>query len=268
MISRLPRPELRPFIARLWASDGERVVRTAERERVVPTGALHLAIRLDDPLVIYDPPDGAARVVGHAVIGGARAAPYIRDVSRPGRSVGAQLRAGAAALLGASGAALAGRHTRLDELWGSAADELRDELLELGDPVRRLDRFEAALLARLPRVRGVHPAVAHALGQLAGASDVATVVEEIGYSHRRFIALFRDAVGLTPKLYGRVQRIQRAIALAGAARGSLAAIAAGAGYSDQAHFTREFRALVGVSPGEYRALAPAGGNHVPLARRR
>ena len=270
MIRRQPRPELLPFVARLWASDAEPAA--GGRELVVPTGAMHVVIRLDEPLRVFDRIDGGApRTIGCAVIGGARAEPYIRDVSRRVRSVGAQLRPGAAALLlGASGRALAGRHSLLDEVWGRAGDELCEQLAEAGCAGARLDRFEAALLARLPRVRGVHPAVAHALGRFAIAGDVAAVVDEVGYSHRRFIELFDDAVGLSPKRYCRVQRLQRAISSLGgrsASGGALAAIAAAAGYADQAHFTREFRALVGVAPGEYRARIGAHPNHVPLASR-
>jgi len=266
MIRRAPRRELSPFITRLWASDGEAV--PGGRELVLPTGAMHVVIRLDHPLAVFDRIDDAApRAIGHAIIGGARAAPYVRDVSRSVSSVGAQLRPGVAELLlGAPARELAGRHTPLDDVWGRFAGELRDQLAEAAGPAQRLDRFEAALLARLPRVRGVHPAVAHALARFAQADDVASVVDEVGYSHRRFIALFEGAVGLTPKLYCRVQRLQRAIGqLPGRA---LAAVAAGAGYSDQAHLSREFRALAGVSPGEYRALAPGAGNHVPLRRPR
>lgn len=264
MIRRLPRAELLPFVSRLWAADGEPA--PGGRELVVPSGAMHLAIRLDEPLRVFDRIDAAApRTVGRAVIGGARAEPYIRDVSRPVRSVGAQLRPGAAALLlGASGRALAGRHSLLDEVWGRAGDELCAQLAEAGDAARRLDRLEAALLARLPRVRGVHPAVAHALARFATDDDVAAVVGEVGYSHRRFIALFDDAVGLTPKRYCRVQRLQRALTALGPHGQPLATVAAAAGYADQAHLTREFRALAGVSPGEYRARIGAHPSHVPL----
>jgi AraC-like DNA-binding protein len=189
----------------------------------------------------------------------------VRDVSRPACSVGAQLRPGTAELLlGVPALDLAGRHTPLDALWGRFADELRERLAAAADPQRRLEIFEAALLARLPRVRAIHPAVAHALAQFAAGDDVAGVVDDVGYSHRRFIALFRGAVGLSPKRYCRVQRLQRAIARLPTR--SLAEVALDAGYSDQAHLSREFRELAGVSPGEYRALVPAPSNHVPIRK--
>jgi AraC-like DNA-binding protein len=265
MLRRAPRRELSPFIATLWASHGEAAA--GDRELVLPTGAMHLVIRLDHPLRIFDRPDAAApRTIGLAIIGGARAAPYVRDVSQPACSVGVQLRPGVVdLLLGAPARELAGRHTLLDDVWGQPAAELRERLALAPGPTERLDLLEAALLARLPRVRGVHPAIAHALARFATSDDVAAVVDDVGYSHRRFIAVFRDAVGLTPKLYCRVQRLQRAIARIGSR--SLAEVAVGAGYSDQAHLSREFRDLAGVSPGEYRALAPAATNHVPLPRR-
>jgi len=259
ILTRAPRAELTPFISRLWACDGDAARDGEARERVLPTGAMHVVVRIDRPLVVYEP---EARVVGYAIIGGARASAYVRDVGHPVSSVGAQLRPGAAELLlGVSAAALAERHTALADVWADAG-ALRERLAEAA-PERRLAVFEAALLARLPRVRGVHPAVAHALARFAAAGAVGAVVDEVGYSHRRFGTLFLDAVGLSPKRYCRVQRLQRALpAMAG--RRPLALVAVEAGYSDQAHLTRELRALTGVSPGEYRALVQTPSNHVPV----
>jgi AraC-like DNA-binding protein len=289
MLHRPPRPELLPFVSRLWTADelapaadrelapaadrelapaADRVLApAADRELVLPTGAMHVVIRLDHPLRLFDGPSAAEpRTVGHAIVGGARAAPYVRDISQPVGSVGAQLRPGVAELLlGVPASELAGRHTRLDDLWGRGAEELRERLVLAGDSRRRLDLFEAALIARLPRVRALHPAVAHALAQFATTDDIAGVVDEVGYSHRQFISVFRRAVGLAPKQYCRVQRLQRAIASLSARR-SLAEIAVAAGFSDQAHLTREFRELAGISPGAYRALAPVAGHHVPLKK--
>lgn len=267
------RPALRPFVASVWATDGgdgDAGARGVARELSLPTGAMHVAIRLDAPLRVHaDLDDRIGREVGLAVVGGARTRPYVRDISRPVTSVGAMLRPGAARLLfGVPAGELADRHTRLDDLWGAGGVEIaRERIARAATPAARLDAFEDELAARLPRVRGVHPAVAHALAQLDASAEIRAIVDETGYSHRRFIALFRDEVGLAPKQYARVRRLQRALALLSQTPRDLARIALAAGYADQSHWNREFRALTALSPGRYRALAPALINHVPLRDR-
>jgi len=117
------------------------------------------------------------------------------------------------------------------------------------------------------RVADEPGAVAHARARFPTVDDVGAVVEETGYSHRRFIGLFRAAVGLAPKLYCRVLRFQDALRLlAGQPSASLVDVALAAGYSDQPHLNREFRELAGVSPVEYRAARPVSLLHVPLGR--
>ncbi|MFS2055915.1 helix-turn-helix domain-containing protein, partial [Variovorax sp. CT11-76] len=84
-----------------------------------------------------------------------------------------------------------------------------------------------------------------------------------GYSHRRFIALFRGAIGLTPKEYARVMRFDRALALAADPARPWAEIAVEAGYADQAHLSREFSALAGMAPQAWRR--PGATSPRPLA---
>lgn len=285
MVSRrAPRPALRPFIETLWATD-ERASFTsvaACREHVLPTGRMHLAIRLsDEPLRLFDNAgDFSGRLVSEAVVGGARDSFYIRDVSQPLCSVGAVLRPGAArALFGVHADELAGRHTPLDDLWGRSVASMRDRLAEIRSLDARLDAFEALLASRLPRARGLHPAVAQALEQLMDVPAIAAdhaedergsslavreVVRQSGYSHRTFISLFHRAVGLTPKVYCRVLRFQRALRRVSVGTASWLDVALAAGYSDQAHFNREFRTFVGVTPTEYRQVAPHFPNHLPV----
>lgn len=271
LVSRLPHPALRPFVKSVWVSDERGFRCGAERELVLPTGTMHVVFRLDHPVRVFDGlEDRRGRMLDHAIVGGARAAPYVRDISKPARSVGAQLQPGAAEiLLGVPASELADRHTPLVDLWGREVHEVRERLLEIREPERRLALFESLLAARLPRVCGVHPAVAHALARFSATSAVGEVVEESGYSHRRFIALFRRAVGLTPKIYCRVLRFQCALRRAAVKPDtSWVDLALETGYSDQPHFNREFREFAGVPPGEYRKLSPAWTNHVPLASMR
>ncbi|MDO9015871.1 MAG: AraC family transcriptional regulator [Deltaproteobacteria bacterium] len=260
MLRRAPAAPLRPFVETLWLSDAPAL---GPREIVLPTGAMHVVVRLSDtPLVVYDSlDDPTGRELGCAVVGGARTTAYVRDMSRPTRAVGASLWPGAAELLfGVPADALAGRHTRLDALWGAFTRELRDRVRAAATPADQLDEFERLLTSRLHRGGGVHPAVGYALERLRHGDPVAAVVGATGYSHRAFNALFLRAVGLTPKRWGRVQRLSRA--LAQPAETPWTEVAHAAGYSDQAHLTREFRAMAGITPGRWRAAAPSEPRHV------
>src|SRR4051812_39285919 len=124
--ARVPNAALRPFVTMLWASDAPPEPGVT-RERMLPTGAMHVVFRLDDaPLRLFDDlGDEVGRSVGHAMVGGARSRFYVRDVSLRTRSVGAMLRPGAAPLvLGIPAAELAEHHTPLADLWRDA-DEVR-----------------------------------------------------------------------------------------------------------------------------------------------
>ncbi len=240
------------------------------REHVLPTGGMHLVFRLgDDPLRVFDDQDDQqGTVVSTMVVGGARAGFYIRDVTRPLCSVGAQLRPGAAqSLFGVDADELSGRHTALEDIWGAVAGSMRAKLAGAPSIEARLDLLECLLAERLPVVRGLHPAVAQALQQFRTVTSVGDVVRSSGYSHRRFISLFSRSVGLTPKAFCRVLRFQDVLRRARENERSLIEIAADAGYSDQSHFTREFREFAGITPTDYRGRAPAFTHHVPVSPR-
>jgi len=273
LLVRTPRPSLRPFVRTVWATDAAGTTPpAADRETVLPTGTMHLAIRLSGPpFAFFDQPGARiGRALGYAVVGGARAGPYWRDVSGPSSSLGAQLQPGACRpLLAVLADELAGRHTPLESLWGRTVDEMRDRLREPESLQAKLDLFESILADRLPRVHGLHPAVAQALESFTRTDAVREVVRLTGYSHRGFIRRFHEAVGLTPKLYCRVQRFQRLLArIAADPDVPWAESALDAGYCDQQHLNREFRMFAGLTPGEYRASSPTRPHHVPVRRPR
>lgn len=272
-MQRPARPALRPFVASLWsqpATAAEAGGAPAPREHVLPTGMMHVAIRLGDtPLRLLDPRGRVMETPGYAVVGGARDRYYVKDTTRPSPSVGVQLHPGAArALFGVPAGELAGRHVPLEALLGPGVALLRQRLLEEMAPDRQIDLLEAFLAACLPRARGLHPAVAEALAGFMDGRNVAAVVARSGYSHRHLGALFVDAVGLTPQRFRRVRRFQQALdSYRRDPAMSWAHLAQMAGYSDQAHFVREFRAFTGVCPQDYRRAAPVSSNHMPVRLR-
>jgi AraC-like DNA-binding protein len=260
MFSRHACAALAPFVGRLWvSSEGP----GGDRELVLPTGYAYLVIRLaGSPPRLLSSGDS----LSPAVIGGARAGYYVRDLSRHAHAVGVELLPGAAQwLFGAPANLLAEAHTPLESVWSpNEVERVRDQLASEPSPEAQLARLERILLARAPRIRALHPAIACALRDLA-ARDVGTVVRDSGYSHRGFNNLFTASVGLTPKLFVRVKRFARALErVHGADDGSLAQLAIACGYSDQAHFTRDFHEFAGLTPARYRAVSPRFAHHVPV----
>jgi methylphosphotriester-DNA--protein-cysteine methyltransferase len=91
-------------------------------------------------------------------------------------------------------------------------------------------------------------------------------MDRIGFSQRRFIELFRDQIGLTPKAFCRVRRFQRILqAVHRRSEVDWAQVALDGGYYDQSHLIHDFRGFSGLTPATYLAAAAEHLNHVPMA---
>lgn len=117
-----------------------------------------------------------------------------------------------------------------------------------------LDTMLLDLLRARADVPTPRPELAHSLHRIrttSGRVRVAELAGEVGWSRRHFGAEFRAEVGLTPKEVIRVARFERS--RTGLAQGVPAAdVAAVCGYADQAHLSREWRALAGCTPREWQ----------------
>jgi len=93
----------------------------------------------------------------------------------------------------------------------------------------------------------------------------ASVTDEIGISKRYFIDIFRNEVGLTPKLFCRVRRFQQALRqITSGTRIDWLNVALESGYFDQAHFIHDFRAFSNINPSAYLSDYQGHVNHVPV----
>jgi AraC-like DNA-binding protein len=264
---RSPCAALRPYVERLWVWRDDARRDGTNRQWLLPNGGMQVVFRFSPPLrVLADETDTLGRTFGSSLVGGIRTEAYLREVARPEYAVGAQLRAGAGALLlGVPADALAFRHTSLDDLWGIEAELARERLAEAPTPAQQLDALETILLRRVARAGAPSPLIQAALAQVARGASIAQLVDASGVSHRHFVAQFTRAVGLTPKLYARVLRFAHSLELIQRARPpSWASLALTGGYSDQAHFVREFRAFSGLTPSEYGRQRLEYANHVPV----
>jgi len=72
-------------------------------------------------------------------------------------------------------------------------------------------------------------------------------------------------VGMSPKLFLRIQRFDRLLArVSRASEVQWANVAADHGYYDQSHFIRDFRDFTGMTPSVYRARRGPDLHHIPL----
>lgn len=267
-ITSLPSARLRPFASKLWwsASPGQAA---GARECVLPTGHMHLVFRLDGPpLRVYaDHNDMHGSVIGEPVIGGAHTRYYVKDVGAPVVSVGVVLLPGAAqTLFGAGAAEFSDTHTGLSGVWGADARLVFERIAEAGTAHDQLRMLDAQLVGRLAPLRGMHPQIAQAVAALSQPGRIDALARASGVSHRSFIANFRHAAGMSPKRYACIARFGQVLkGLRASPAVPLTDLALAAGYSDQAHMTREFRLFASLTPGQYRLLAPAAAHHVPVA---
>jgi len=85
---------------------------------------------------------------------------------------------------------------------------------------------------------------------------VADVADAFGMTERSLQRLVLDRVGLSPKWLIQRRRLHDAVAQLKHGGRTLAELAAELGYADQAHFTNDFRAVVGFTPGHYQTDQP------------
>lgn len=82
---------------------------------------------------------------------------------------------------------------------------------------------------------------------------VADVCAHFGIGERSLQRLTRQRVGLTPKWLVRRRRIQDATWRLRSGATTIAAVAADLGYADEAHLSRDFRRVTGMTPGAFAA---------------
>jgi AraC-like DNA-binding protein len=157
---------------------------------------------------------------------------------------------------------------------GTRASDLAGSIVALGEVDRSLEALvERVALSTTPRQRIEHavrgllavarpdateptrPEVGFALARLTRGARVDDVAAATGLSRRHLTTLVKAETGLAPKTYHRVARLQRSCSdlkrSARHGRPSLAEIAVGAGYTDQAHMTRDWTELAGVTPSRW-----------------
>ena len=228
------RPALLPG-ADLWT-------RTAEggEYRILPDGCMDLLL-MDDNLIVAGPDSRA----------------WTGTADAGTRYAGIRFAPGAAPdFLGVPARELLNERVPLSELWSpTRSRRLLDRVRTAEDPARALDEAVASLADGPPDglithvLRSIRSGVFRGgAGVLRGGAGVLSLASSVGLSERQLHRRCLTAFGYGPKMLDRVLRMN--VALDHARTGAtLAEVAALHGYADQAHLTRDVKALTGLPPG-------------------
>ncbi|MDW3687515.1 helix-turn-helix domain-containing protein [Cupriavidus sp. CV2] len=230
-----PRPELQPHFRCVWTS--ALPAGHAGAIAVVPDGCVDVLWRAGRLLVVG--PDITAA----------------RPDLEPGAAVlGARFQPGAALpWLGLPMSEIVGSEVELADLWGQRGREFAGRMEEAAAAGRQVEVFQSQLakMARQVEAPSREAAAIFALVQasagMAGEA-IPLLLRRLGLSERTLRRRSVEHFGYGAKTLARILRFQRALSLAlESADSGLAAIAADAGYADQAHLSREIQSLCGMT---------------------
>jgi AraC-like DNA-binding protein len=259
---------LHEYVDWYWLYEG---YHPAQRlERLLPDGTFELCINLRDEVRhTYDRESHKPLTAYRgAWLSGTHSRHIVIDATPDSSMMGVHFKpGGAACVLGMPAGEMTDRVVGLDSVSGRAGLELREALLDSPTPTGKSAVLESFLLRLAKRGRSRSPAIRHALRQFStesGMLSIASVANELGWSHKHLVQRFRDEVGLTPKRFCRIQRFRAVLqAIEQQRQVAWADLACACGYFDQAHFIREFRDFSGLSPslyltqrGEYLGYVP------------
>jgi AraC-like DNA-binding protein len=161
---------------------------------------------------------------------------------------------GARTLFGVPMRELTGLVVPLADLLPRAHHSLADRLESARNWDARFDILERLLIDAVRAADGSERPAMWAAAQIEAASgklEIGTLCRTLGYSHKHVLTLFREDVGLSPKLYARLVRFSATVReLRARGHRRWAELAFEQGYSDQSHLVRELKHFSGLAPTE------------------
>jgi AraC-like DNA-binding protein len=243
-----PAPRFARLVDTFWILEGRS---DGSPDAILPDGRLEIIFHFGVAFHRHHAAGGLERQ-GPALVAGQLLEPVV--LSFTGLAGVAAIRlhpAAAGVLLRCSIASLTGRIVALGDVLPSCPP-LRERLAgSAGDEERVgvLQEFLGTLDAAAP-----DPAVEYAVNEVlrsGGCTDLLEVAARAGVSARTLQRLFLYHVGISPKHFARIARLQAALRhVRGGA--PLADVALSCGYYDQAHMALDFRRLAAVSPSRWR----------------
>lgn len=261
------RAELFGYVQRLWY---QAEPAASGYEIKLPTTTAQLLINFGGDRLSSDVLTNTERhAVGPVGLAPIAPGPVVLDRTEQRRIAGVVIRPEAVGALARMPADRLGPMVGLTEVWGSWAERLREAAEPATTGPAVLNRIEEELVSLIRRAdcAPADPVTRFAVAELTRSTRIGTISDLVGFSQSAWTRRFAAAVGLTPKRYQRLLRLERAVDLARPGRPpDWAAIAASAGYFDQAHLINDFADLTGFTPARWFTTDLDNPFHVRLRR--
>ncbi|MFT3823055.1 MAG: helix-turn-helix domain-containing protein [Chitinophagaceae bacterium] len=140
----------------------------------------------------------------------------------------------------------------LNSIWGNTVNTFPEQLHDAGNDEERIALLDSFLEKRLLPLHDQAAYIDYTIKQLEssrGSVNITDLEVKLGITGRHLERLFKNRVGLTPKEISKVIRLNYAFScLEKNPDMSLTALSHESGYYDQAHFSRDFKKIAGISP--------------------
>ena len=238
--------DLKPFVEHFWIVAWDLRGQEPHVQKTLPYPCVHL---------VFDP--------GRTAIFGVMRGAFEYRLEGAGRVLGVRFRSGGfRGVLGGSVATITDRTIPLSSVYELDPEAAEASVLGAEGDAGMMQAAEAILRTRMPpadEMVGVVGGIIERIGADRTINRVDELAVQVGLSERALQRLFGDYVGVPPKWVIRRFRLHDAASrLANAEELNLTHLAQELGYADQAHFTRDFKAIVGRSPSDYRRTAASG----------
>jgi AraC-like DNA-binding protein len=246
-----PGNRLRPYVRSYWTFRRASPLLIPREEYMHPGGGFGIAFNLGTNLSLDAQP-----LTELVFLDGATTVSRKMSFSGTVDMIGISFYAGEAfPFLGIPLAELINETALLDILDRPALLALHGRLYEAKTLPARIRLLESWLIQRLKLGNERSPLIPESLSALRTAPDrqsIATLAASLSVSQRQLERLYQVQVGMTPKQYSTLHRVETArLALKQINRKSTTDLAVDLGFYDQSHFIREFSAVVGMTPYAY-----------------
>lgn len=252
----MPAAALRPFVVRYW--DGTFVGKptAALEQKVFPSGFIEMVLHLSDARCALKFNAGWSTSAAFSLVG-FWSTPFVLQFQDRVEVFGIRLKPEALYLIfGVPAAEFINCSANLEEVFGPSFTSFCLQLEERKTVEERVQLADAYLLKRLYAVRNQHPPYVQLAADLIrsrkGEASVEALSDEVCISTRQLEREFKNKLGLSPKTYMRITRLNTILQLIKQQPAlTLAQLSYLGGYADQAHFIHDFKQMTGELPSAF-----------------